>query len=220
MTVFGIREGTPAGDIVSYIQRKGSATVKELEDALAVSTTAVREQLTHLTNQGLIAPTKIRQGPGRPSYRYTLTAKAQSLFPKGYDVLLNVLLEEILATEGAEGMAQLLSRVGTRLATLYTGDHPANVALRERLMQFVYTMNRKGMSINVAESPGGGWVVSEYACPYFEVAQTHDSLCSMERQMMETALGHEVEIQRRMVEGHNGCHFVIKADEIGIEKHN
>ena len=72
MTVMGFREGTPAGDILTFIQRNGSATVKELEDVLGVSTTAVREQLTHLTNQVLITTNKIRQGPGRPLYRYIL----------------------------------------------------------------------------------------------------------------------------------------------------
>ncbi len=214
MTVIGFREGTPAGDILTYIQRNGSATVKQLEDALGVSTTAVREQLTHLTNQELITPNKVRQGPGRPSYRYTLTAKAQALFPKGYDVLINLLLEEILVTDGAEKLAKLLNGVGTRLATYYANQQPAKDALRERLMGLAYAMAQRGMPINVVERPEGGWMLSEYACPYFEVAKTHDSVCSMERQMLESALGHEVQLTRRMVEGHTGCHFLIKPEEI------
>jgi predicted ArsR family transcriptional regulator len=35
----------------------------------------------------------------------------------------------------------------------------------------------------------------------------------MERQMLETALGREVELTRRMVEGHHGCHFTVKSGE-------
>jgi predicted ArsR family transcriptional regulator len=69
------------------------------------------------------------------------------------------------------------------------------------------------MPINVVERAEGGWTVSEYACPYFEVAKTHDSVCSMERQMLESALGHEVQLTRRMVEGHTGCHFLVKSEE-------
>lgn len=212
MSVMGFREGTPAGDILTFIQRTGSATVKELEDTLSVSTTAVREQLTHLTNQGLVATTKIRQGAGRPLYRYVLTAKSQALFPKGYDVLLNLLLEEIVLNDGPEKLALLLNGVGNRLAASYATSHPANDALRERLMGLAYMMNQKGIPINVVERPEGGWTLSEYACPYFEVAQAHSSVCTMERQMIETALGHEVELTRRIVEGHNGCHFVIKPE--------
>ncbi len=212
MTVAGFREGTPASDILLFIQRNGSATVKELEEALGVSTTAVREQLTHLQNQSLIAASKVRQGPGRPLYRYTLTPKAQGLFPKGYDVLINLLLEAILEHEGPETLAKLLSVVGSRLAEQY--DLPlANAALRERLMALAFAMNRQGTPINIVENPEGGWVVSEYACPYYEVAQEHDSVCSMERTMLEAAIGHKVQITKRMVEGHNGCQFVIKPSE-------
>ena len=213
MTVMGFREGTPAGDILTFIQRNGSATVKELEDVLGVSTTAVREQLTHLTNQELITTNKIRQGPGRPLYRYILTAKAQALFPKGYDVLLNLLLEEIVATDGPDKLALLLNNVGRRLAATSANSHPANDALRERLMGLAYTLTQRGIPINVVERPEGGWTLSEYACPYFEVAQSHEGVCSMERQMLETALGREVELTRRMVEGHHGCHFTVKSGD-------
>ncbi|MBP8251225.1 MAG: winged helix-turn-helix transcriptional regulator [Herpetosiphon sp.] len=213
MTVLAFREGTPAGDILLFIQKYGSATIKELEEALGVSTTAVREQVTHLTNQGWIAPSKIRQGAGRPLFRYTLTAKAQGLFPKGYDVLLNLLLEEILEHDGAEKLQSLLTNVGKRLATLNTPNQPFRDALRERLMDFVYTMNKKGVKFNLEQLQDGSWIVSEYACPYFEVAQSHDSVCSMERKMMETALGHKVELSQRIVEGHTGCHFVVTPNE-------
>jgi len=212
MNVAGFREGTPASDILLYIQRNGSATVKDLEDTLGVSTTAVREQLTHLTNQGFVTTSKVRQGPGRPLYRYTLTSKAQSLFPKGYDVLINLLLEEILEQDGAEKLITMLSRIGQRLAEQY--DLPvANDALRERMMALSYAMNKKGTPINIVEQPDGAWMMNEYACPYFEVAQEHDSVCSMERQMLEVIIGHKVEITQRILEGHHGCQFVVQPKE-------
>ena len=215
MSVAGFREGTPAYDILQYLLHHGSATVKELEEVLGVSTTSVREQLTHLTNQALITPQKVRQGPGRPLNRYVLTSKAQSLFPKGYDVLINVLLEEILRTHGAEHLAELLTRVGIRLAEQY--DLPAaHDALRERLMALAYAMNEQGMPIKIAQTEDG-WVVSEYGCPYFEVAQEHSHVCTMERRMLEAAIGLEVELSQRMVEGHHGCHFVVKPRELSPE---
>ena len=39
---------SPAGKILDYLQRNGEATVKDLEELLGISTTAVREHLTHL----------------------------------------------------------------------------------------------------------------------------------------------------------------------------
>lgn len=213
MTIAGFREGTPAGDILSYIQREGSATVKELEESLGVSTTAVREQITQLTNQGLIAASKVRQGPGRPLYRYSFTSKAQNLLPKGYDVLINLLLEEILLSEGRDKLQQLLNRVSSRLAQQYASEPGSSDVLRDRLMALAFAMAQQGQPINIIELPGGGFSVSEYACPYFEVAQEHDSVCSMERRMLEEVLGHKVELTRRMLEGHNGCHFTVSPNQ-------
>lgn len=212
MAVAGFREGTPAADILAYIQRHGSATVKELEDTLGVSTTAVREQLAHLSEGDLITSSKVQRGPGRPLYRYTLTAKAQNLFPKGYDVLINLLLEEILALDGHEKLQQILNRVSIRLAEQYTSMHESNTALRERLMALSFSMAEQGMPINVVELPEGGFNVNEYACPYFEVAQEHDSVCRMERRMLEEVLGQRVHLTQRMIEGHTGCQFVIEPD--------
>ncbi|GIV95668.1 MAG: TrmB family transcriptional regulator [Herpetosiphonaceae bacterium] len=212
MAGLNYREGTPAGDILQYIQRHGSATIKELEAAFDVSATAVREQISHLLAEGLLTATKVRQGAGRPSFRYLLTAKAQALFPKGYDVLINLLLEEILVLDGREKLQLILDRVGKRLAEQYanrTDGYPDGSELRERLTALAAALEKQGMPIAVHELSEGKFVVSEYACPYFDVAQEHSGVCAMEQRMLEHVLGREVTITRRIVEGHHGCQFVI-----------
>lgn len=212
MTVLTYKAGTPAGDILHYIQRNGSATIKELEAALEVSTTAVREQIAHLQAEGLLAATKVRQGAGRPSFRYMLTTKSQALFPKGYDVLINMLLEEVLAMDGRDKLHQLLDRVGQRLAEQIDGQ-VAGSELRERLQTLAAALDRQGMPIQVVELEDNQFMVSEYACPYFDVATEHASVCTIEKRMMEHVLGREVTLTRRIVEGHHGCHFVIGNSE-------
>jgi DeoR family suf operon transcriptional repressor len=212
MAALNFREGTPAGDILHYIQRHGSATIKELEIALDVSTTAVREQIANLLGDGLLKSTKVRQGAGRPSFRYMLAAKAQALFPKGYDVLINLLLEEILAVEGRDKLQQILDRVGRRLADQYTDESEAaqeGELLRDRLMGLAQALDRRGMPIDVIELSEGNFIVSEYACPYFDVAQEHSGVCTMEQRMMEHVLGRKVELTKRIVEGHHGCQFHV-----------
>src|SRR5215212_6282278 len=78
---------SPAGKILAYLQRHGEATVKQLEELLGISTTAVREHLTHLEAKDLVTAKLVRRGPGRPHALYFLTATAQDLFPKEYDTL-------------------------------------------------------------------------------------------------------------------------------------
>ena len=73
-------EGSPRAEVLRIVQRQGSASVKELEAGMGVTTTAVREQVAHLLREGFLQATRVRGEIGRPYYVYSLTAKAQELF--------------------------------------------------------------------------------------------------------------------------------------------
>src|ERR1041384_1716438 len=107
---------SPAGKILDYLQRHGEATVKDLEELMGISTTAVREHLTHLQVKDLVATRLVRNAPGRPHAVYSLTPEAHNLFPKEYDTLTNMLLREITSQEGPARLQLLLDAVGGRLA--------------------------------------------------------------------------------------------------------
>src|SRR5213079_2581690 len=109
-------ESSPRAEVLRFIQRQGSASVKDLEAAMGVTTTAVREHVAHLLHEGFLQATRVRGEVGRPYYVYSLTAKAQDLFPKDYATLAILLLEETLAIGGQEGLRALLNRVSRRLA--------------------------------------------------------------------------------------------------------
>src|SRR5512143_417687 len=107
---------SPAGQILLQLQRRGAATVKELEDALGVTATAVRQQIGNLLAEGLIQQEIERQGRGRPRHVYSLTSQGRALFPNHYDEFTNSLLREILLTEGPDKVALLLGGMSRRLA--------------------------------------------------------------------------------------------------------
>ncbi len=111
---------SPSWRILEYLQRKGAATIKELEDVLGVTTTAVRQQLQTLQADGYVERTRVHAGVGRPHHAYSLTAKAHELFSSHCDDLALTLLEEVFALEGEERAGQLLERVGSRLAKRYS----------------------------------------------------------------------------------------------------
>src|SRR5690349_14415223 len=99
---------SPAGKILAYLQRHGEATVKDREELLGISTTAVREHLTHLQAKDLVTTRLVRSGPGRPHAVYFLTDAAHDLFPKEYDTLTTMLLREISSQEGPDRLQVLL----------------------------------------------------------------------------------------------------------------
>src|SRR3990172_8755614 len=105
--------------ILEYLQRQGRATVKELGSLLGLTSTGIRQHLTVLERDGLVDAREERGRVGRPTLVYSLTEKADSLFPKTYDALATVLLEEIRASEGKERLHDLLHKVAERMAAPY-----------------------------------------------------------------------------------------------------
>src|SRR5437773_9116710 len=81
--------------ILEYIQRHGRATVKELGAIIGLTSTGIRQHLTVLERDGLVDAREERGRVGRPTLVYSLTERADVLFPKRYDMLANVILEEI-----------------------------------------------------------------------------------------------------------------------------
>lgn len=209
MTVMLYTNESPAGKILAYLQRHGEATVKDFEEVLGVSTTAVREHLTHLQAKDLITTRLVRNGPGRPRQLYFLTPKAQSQFPKQYDTLVNLLLREIAGREGPEQLQTILDAVAARLAEEY-GAQITGAELNQRLSELRGALESRGIPAEV--QPGGaGFEV--FACPYLDVAQEHASVCTMERRMIEQLLGERVALQSSIRDGSRSCHFTVSSPE-------
>lgn len=204
----GYLQRGPAADILRLLQRNGPMSTKQLRTALGVSSlNAVREQLTGLTAEGLVQTSTLRQGAGRPTHLYALSSKAQALFSQGYDVLLKLLLAELADRNSQEQLQAILAGVSTRLAEHY-GGQSAGQALQERLALLAQVSDERGIPITVVEK-GNTVVLHEYSCPYFNVAQDTPNVCALEQQMLAQVLGRPVRLDKRIVDGHTGCEFVI-----------
>jgi predicted ArsR family transcriptional regulator len=206
---------SPAGRVLDYLQRHGEATVKDLEELLGISTTAVREHLTHLQAKDLVATRLVRSGPGRPHAVYFLTTEAHSLFPKEYDTLTNMLLREIASQDGPARLQMLLDAVGARLAEEYR-DQVAGDGVEERLAALRAALERRGIPIEIQPS---GDSFRLFACPYLDVMQEHAGVCAMERRMVEQVLGEQIVLEGTIREGRRSCHFTV-VPEAGAKQPN
>lgn len=205
MAVTRYASDSPAGKILTYLQRSGEGSVKDLEEVLGVSTTAVREHLTHLQARELVATRLVRRGPGRPHLVYFLTHQAQELFPKQYDTLINLLLREIATQDGPDRLQRILDAVGARLAEEYRGQI-SGADLAERLAALRSALEARGIPAEIEPSGAG---LEVFACPYLEVAHEHAGVCAMERRMLEQVLGEQLILEGSIREGRRSCHFTV-----------
>jgi DeoR family suf operon transcriptional repressor len=193
------------------LQRRGKATIKELEDALGVTANAVRQQLVGLMADGYVQDEResVRAGRGRPRRLYSLTAAGRELFPRHYDEFTNSLLREILVSEGPAKVEALLGRMGQRLAEQYMVQI-ASQAPAERAKELTELLNAKGILAEVQFVPDA-ILVREFTCPYYELARQHRAICDMEQDMMSHVIRQPVELVSCTLDGYHGCQFRIEA---------
>jgi len=200
--------GSPAGQVLSILQRQGAVTIKSLEASLGVTATAVRQQIASLLAEGYIQQEIKRAGRGRPRYIYSLTPKGRALFPHHYDEFTNSLLREILISEGPAKVQELLGRLSQRMAAQYEGQL-AGLSASERVTKFTELLNAKGILAEVKIEPDGV-MFHEYTCPYYELARENRAICDMEGDMIAHAMKQQVELVACTLDGHHGCEFKIE----------
>lgn len=203
-----IQKETPIWQILEHLQRNGSATIKDLEQVLGVTTTAVRQHLIPLQAEGYVERRSVNTGVGRPHHAYFMTDKAHDLFACHCDDLALTLLEEVFQIEGGEKTALLLQRVGSRLAGKYA-ESVRSELLQSRVEELAFAFNRRGV---LADAIVEDEVIAlkTYNCPFHELAQEHHEICDMDQDMIEQLLGSDVDLGSRITDGHNCCTFVVK----------
>src|SRR5579884_2917720 len=94
--------------ILDHLHGRGRTSVRELAAALGITPTAVRRHLAGLEGDGLVEKHSERGRVGRPAHVYALSESGEAGYPHNYDVLANLLLEEVRAMAGAEALQRLL----------------------------------------------------------------------------------------------------------------
>jgi len=98
-----------AREVVLALKKRGEARASEIAEALGITPSGVRQHLSALRADGLVAYRTIHAGPGRPKFAYFLTEPAEALFPKTYHELTNEFLEH-LEEEDPELLVRLFER--------------------------------------------------------------------------------------------------------------
>lgn len=202
--------GSPAGQVITSLQRMGKASVKDLEQALGVTATAVRQQLTGLMAEGYVQQEVERGGRGRPRHLYSLTSAGRALFPRHVDEFTSSLLRELLVSEGPAKVQQLLGRMSRRLAEPYARGL-AGLAPEERAAALTELLKSKGILAEVRLQPEG-IIFREYTCPYPELARECRAICEMEGEMISHVLRQPVELVACTLDGHHGCEFRVSQE--------
>jgi predicted ArsR family transcriptional regulator len=206
-------KSSPTWQIIEYLQRQHTATIKDLEQLLGVTTTAVRQHLRTLQVEGYVDRTTVHSGVGRPHHAYVMTEAARGLFNCHCDDLALTMLEEMFEMVGPEHVSVLLNRVSNRLADRYAGSVTAQ-ALNRRVEQMAGVLNRQGVLTDVLAQDDNTIILKTYNCPYHELAQEHRQICDMDQDMLQKVLGSDVSLSACIMDGDTGCSFIVTRNRV------
>lgn len=202
---------TTRGKIVTELRRRGSASATDLARSFGLSPNAVRQQLTVLERDGLVAETPVRRGPTKPTYEFSLTPEAEKLFPQGYDKMLTAVLRELRSQFGTAGVERIFEglsrRAIDRARQTVTAEDP-----EQRVAQLTEMLRKSGV---VAEYNlmDGGFVLHEHTCPYSSAAKEHPEVCHVIHQIIDETIGGQHEQTESLAHGGRECRFELHPTE-------
>jgi predicted ArsR family transcriptional regulator len=177
-------------------------TIDALAEALAISRNAVRQHITALERDGLLARGATQPTGGRPEQLYLLTDAGRERFPRQYSWLSEVMLRTLRTQLGPAGLAASLEAMGRAVAdSLVT--FPPDTPLTPRLTAIGQTMTDLGYDTLPPEPAA----IEARNCVFHKLAAEIPEVCRFDLALLAQATGRAVEHQACMVRGDSVCRF-------------
>lgn len=195
--------------VLEELKRSGGLPVSELERRLDASYMALKQQCEDLKKLGYLDRSRLpRTVVGRPEIFYSLSAKADVLFPQaGTDFTLE-LLEELKAMHGENMPDKLLFQYYQRQQGSWRVLLEKAQSLEERAAKWVALRKKQGCAAVLCDEPEGALRIEEYHHPLQRVFERYPRGVAMEVRMMEQVLGTRV-LRRELAGGRTGQPRVV-----------
>jgi predicted ArsR family transcriptional regulator len=188
-------------------------TARDLAKKLGIQESAARGHLDRMEEKGLVLPSFRREGVGRPRKRYVLTGQGQDLFPKKYDLILDAIVDELLAREGEGFVSALFAESARRMAGAIAKEIPKGGTTDEKAHRLVVALNDLGFRCTVEKTPDGHLRVVRTNCIFRHSALAHPYLlCDVfDKNLTEALLGEVgVDLEDSIGRGGMRCSHLIQ----------
>lgn len=208
---------TTRGKLLELLLRhKAGLTVDELGEKLSISRNAIRQHLSALERDGLVAVGKVRRGVGRPSQAYMLTPLGEEQFPRQYSLLSEWVLTSVMELHGPDGTAALLKQIADRLTQQY-GPQIRGDTAKERAESVATLLNELGYVAQLEQTDQGN-AITAINCVYHNLASQFPEVCQLDITLIQQLTGAHVDHTECMVRGGQCCRFLLVENESDSSK--
>jgi DeoR family transcriptional regulator, suf operon transcriptional repressor len=194
--------------LLNALKKAGEMGVEDLAVVADLTVSAVRQQLTGLQRDGLVAVGERRAGPGRPRHQYRLTPAADALYPRAYAELTNELLDYVDEADPALVDAIFKRRRQRRIEgarnRLKTGTFAEKVAELSRIL------DEDGYLAEAVANDDASFTIVEHNCAILGIALRYGQACGSELEFIRAVLP-EARVERisHMVAGASHCSYAV-----------
>jgi predicted ArsR family transcriptional regulator len=195
-------------EVLELLRRKGHASAEAIASDLGVTPNAVRQHLTNLERDGFVVSQPERRARGRPSLLFSLTERADSVFPKRYGQLATMVLQEVQEMGGEEALDEIFARVAARHADAIEANL-AGLDFDEKLRRVVAWIGRAGTLAEQTETEEGV-KVTIHNCPFRNTALKFPQVCTITPHLMSRLLGTAISQSDSIHRRDPYCSFVVQ----------
>lgn len=205
--------GDTRGKIVDLLL-EGARTTHQLAQTLGIHHTAVRAHLEGLERNGLVLAQFRHEGVGRPKKYYALTEDGRELLPRRYQLMLEIILENLLKVHGRAEVERLMRAVARELATQLKVSSAVGT-LDNRVEKAVAALNELGFRASVHDEKGELAIVRTSCVFQKTAAQHHDLVCQVfDQELLRASVSDDarIEMVQSQAKGDCVCKHVVHID--------
>lgn len=196
---------TQRGLLQALLHNKEGLTVDALTGTLNVSRNAVRQHLTALERDGVVAKGPTQPSGGRPEQLYRITQRGQEMFPRQYSWFSEMLMATLNATLGEASATERLEEMGRSAGRSISERQPVAASRADRVAVAAKAMGTLGYEAKVAE--GNALEIEAQNCVFHQLAIKYPQICKFDLALLSTATGQGVEHRACMARGDSKCCF-------------
>lgn len=206
-------------NILSHLKRTGSATIDALSRDFGMARMTIRQHLAALERDGLVVSHEERRKSGRPRLVYRLSEGGEERFPRRYERLAQLALQEVgfldaneIAGLGPEDKKRVLL---LKIAERVYREHEPRVQekpLPERVEIVTEILREEGGFAEWSPTEGG-YEIADHNCVYRRVVESHPDLCEWHLSLLGRLLGKDVRGAQFMSKGADSCRFVVSHED-------
>jgi predicted ArsR family transcriptional regulator len=195
-------------EVLELLRRKQAASAEAIASELGITPNAVRQHLTNLERAGLVRSEPVRRKRGRPTLRFSLTERADAVFPKRYGQLASMVLTELQEMGGPQLLDEVFQRVADRHAEA-VAPTMEGLDFDQRVKRLVEWIGRAG-TLAETEETEEGVRISIHNCPFRNTALKFPQVCTITPQLIIRLLGQPVSQANSIHRRDPYCSFLVE----------